>query len=657
MVLEVGGGLGVLSEYLAPRVAHLHVVEVDRSLEPPLRDALEPFANATLHLADAVKLDLAGARAGARPRWWRTCPTAWRPRCCCKAVEELPGGDPVGGDGAARGGRAAGGRAGEQDLRRHLGARPARVRGAGAAPRAAHGLPPRAQRGVGAGACCGAPARGAAPGCRTLVHARSRTGARRWPDRWRWRPARREGVRERGPRRARGARPSAPTPAPSGWRRQDFAAPGGRARCDDRRARAGQGQPGPARGAAGARRAAPAVLAVRLARPGRRARRSRRPSADEVVCPGVEGENLAARALRGVPRGRWRPAAAAGDDRQAHAGGGRPGRGQRRRRGRAAGRQRLAGRRSATPALRGPGRRARQRRAEPGGPRPRDRDRHRRAGRAGRRCRRWRWCSCPQSAGLSSTAAVFAELDRLRPAGRAALDAGRAARARRWPARTRWPRALENDLEPAALSLRPELAGVLDAAARARARSAPSSAAPAPRRSASSATLGGARRPRAALRRRARRRCGVMPPPPQSGHRGWRSVAAVAVLYAAGVFPDLPDAKKADRGHRPGAGPVDLRAGGAARVPGDGRVRRSGGAGRDDGDRRRRDRRPGRDRADPADRARLGVLRARRHHQLLHRPPAGPRLPRAPRPARSRSPRSGSSRSSATSSATAARRS
>jgi 16S rRNA (adenine1518-N6/adenine1519-N6)-dimethyltransferase len=59
VALEVGGGLGVLSEFLAPRVAHLHVVEVDRSLEPPLRDALEQFDNATLHLADAVKLDFA----------------------------------------------------------------------------------------------------------------------------------------------------------------------------------------------------------------------------------------------------------------------------------------------------------------------------------------------------------------------------------------------------------------------------------------------------------------------------------------------------------------------------------------------------------------------------------------------------------------------
>ena len=59
VVLEVGGGLGVLSEYLAPRVAHLHVVEVDAGLEPALRDALDPHPNTTLHFADAVRLDLA----------------------------------------------------------------------------------------------------------------------------------------------------------------------------------------------------------------------------------------------------------------------------------------------------------------------------------------------------------------------------------------------------------------------------------------------------------------------------------------------------------------------------------------------------------------------------------------------------------------------
>jgi len=60
VVLEIGGGLGVLSEHLAARVAHVHVVELDRALEPALRDALDPFgATATLHLADAMALDLA----------------------------------------------------------------------------------------------------------------------------------------------------------------------------------------------------------------------------------------------------------------------------------------------------------------------------------------------------------------------------------------------------------------------------------------------------------------------------------------------------------------------------------------------------------------------------------------------------------------------
>ena len=58
VVLEVGGGLGVLSEHLAPRAAHVHVVEVDRALEAPLRDALGPHPNTTLHLADAMALDL-----------------------------------------------------------------------------------------------------------------------------------------------------------------------------------------------------------------------------------------------------------------------------------------------------------------------------------------------------------------------------------------------------------------------------------------------------------------------------------------------------------------------------------------------------------------------------------------------------------------------
>jgi len=59
VALEIGGGLGVLSEHLAQRTAHTHVVELDRSLEPALRDALAPHPNTTLHLGDALDLDLA----------------------------------------------------------------------------------------------------------------------------------------------------------------------------------------------------------------------------------------------------------------------------------------------------------------------------------------------------------------------------------------------------------------------------------------------------------------------------------------------------------------------------------------------------------------------------------------------------------------------
>jgi 16S rRNA (adenine1518-N6/adenine1519-N6)-dimethyltransferase len=57
VVLEIGGGLGVLSERLAGRVRHLHVVEIDPGLEARLRAALAAHENVTLHLGDALALD------------------------------------------------------------------------------------------------------------------------------------------------------------------------------------------------------------------------------------------------------------------------------------------------------------------------------------------------------------------------------------------------------------------------------------------------------------------------------------------------------------------------------------------------------------------------------------------------------------------------
>ena len=59
VVLEVGGGPGVLSQRLAEHAAAVHVVELDRSLENNLRGVLEPYANVQLHMGDATQFDLA----------------------------------------------------------------------------------------------------------------------------------------------------------------------------------------------------------------------------------------------------------------------------------------------------------------------------------------------------------------------------------------------------------------------------------------------------------------------------------------------------------------------------------------------------------------------------------------------------------------------
>jgi 16S rRNA (adenine1518-N6/adenine1519-N6)-dimethyltransferase len=89
VVLEVGGGLGVLSEYLAERVGHLHVVEIDATLAPALEDALAPFANATLHIADAVRIDF-GALEPAPTKVVANLPYGVAATVLLKSVEELP---------------------------------------------------------------------------------------------------------------------------------------------------------------------------------------------------------------------------------------------------------------------------------------------------------------------------------------------------------------------------------------------------------------------------------------------------------------------------------------------------------------------------------------------------------------------------------------
>ena len=59
VVVEVGAGLGVLTAWLARRVAFVHAVEIDRRLEPALTATLAGVENVHLVWADVARLDLA----------------------------------------------------------------------------------------------------------------------------------------------------------------------------------------------------------------------------------------------------------------------------------------------------------------------------------------------------------------------------------------------------------------------------------------------------------------------------------------------------------------------------------------------------------------------------------------------------------------------
>ena len=82
VVLEIGGGLGVLSEHLAARAAHVHVVELDRALVPALEDALD--AHPTPRCTSPTRSSSTCARCDPRRRRSsRTSPTASRRARSC----------------------------------------------------------------------------------------------------------------------------------------------------------------------------------------------------------------------------------------------------------------------------------------------------------------------------------------------------------------------------------------------------------------------------------------------------------------------------------------------------------------------------------------------------------------------------------------------
>jgi 16S rRNA (adenine1518-N6/adenine1519-N6)-dimethyltransferase len=91
VALELGAGGGALSERLAPRAGHLHVIELDRRLEPEL-GPLAGEANVTLHWGDAMKLDLA-ALDPAPGIVVSNLPYAVATPLIMRTIEDLPGVD------------------------------------------------------------------------------------------------------------------------------------------------------------------------------------------------------------------------------------------------------------------------------------------------------------------------------------------------------------------------------------------------------------------------------------------------------------------------------------------------------------------------------------------------------------------------------------
>lgn len=89
VVLEVGGGEGVLSAYLAARVRWVHVVEIDERLRERLEQSVAGSQNVTLWWGDAMRVDLA-AMAPPPTKMVANLPYGIAASVVLRTIEELP---------------------------------------------------------------------------------------------------------------------------------------------------------------------------------------------------------------------------------------------------------------------------------------------------------------------------------------------------------------------------------------------------------------------------------------------------------------------------------------------------------------------------------------------------------------------------------------
>ena len=90
VVLEVGGGEGALTAALAPRVATVHVIELDERLRERLEAVAAEHGNVDLHFGDAMRIGLADLEP-APTRMVANLPYSVATPLLLRTIAELPG--------------------------------------------------------------------------------------------------------------------------------------------------------------------------------------------------------------------------------------------------------------------------------------------------------------------------------------------------------------------------------------------------------------------------------------------------------------------------------------------------------------------------------------------------------------------------------------
>jgi 16S rRNA (adenine1518-N6/adenine1519-N6)-dimethyltransferase len=90
VVLEVGGGEGALTAELAPKVAAVHVIELDERLRPELEGVAAEHPGVQLHFVDAMRTDLS-ALEPAPTRMVANLPYSIATPLLIRTITDLPG--------------------------------------------------------------------------------------------------------------------------------------------------------------------------------------------------------------------------------------------------------------------------------------------------------------------------------------------------------------------------------------------------------------------------------------------------------------------------------------------------------------------------------------------------------------------------------------